>query len=79
MRLRTARQYWNEERQRDPHFPLGLGYIRSAIADGRIPSISVGNRRLFDADRVLEYLMDSQMEKEAAGIRRQSNYVRSSK
>lgn len=71
MRLRTARQYWNEERQRDPHFPLGLCYIRSAIADGRIPSISVGTKRLFDADRVPEYLMYSQMEQEAAGIRKQ--------
>lgn len=70
MRLRTARQYWNEERQRDPCFPLGLGYIRSAIADGIIPSISVGNKRLFDADKVPEYLMQAQHTPGTGKVRR---------
>lgn len=60
MRYTTPTQFWKEERARDPKFPLGLGYLRKAVADGTIPSIQVGRKRVFDADRIAEYLEQQQ-------------------
>ena len=70
MRYTTPTRYWMDEHAKDPNFPLPLSFIRAAVADGTVPSIQIGRRRVFDADTLWEHLTAAQSDA-VPGIRKQ--------
>lgn len=51
-----AEQAYEELKQEDPNTAITLWFIKGLISSGKIPSIKVGRRRLFNYDTLLEYL-----------------------
>lgn len=56
MRMRTIRKAMSELKGMDSQSCVSEYWLRQAVKDGTIPSITVGNRALIDFDRLLEYL-----------------------
>ena len=69
MRLRTVKQAWEELHRQDPNCAIGLDYLRSAVKTGLIPTFPIGRRRVFDLDKLDQYLFSAQ-EPQAGKVRR---------
>ena len=54
--MRTAQGVIDEIKALDPNTAITLTYVRKLIKQNVIPVISVGNKKLIDVDKFLEYL-----------------------
>ena len=59
MKLRTQGQALLELRQADPNTCLTAYALRTMVLDGRIPTISLGRKKLLDIDALPAYLTAS--------------------
>lgn len=55
-RMRTAGNVLEIIKEQDPGTAVTLHYIRHIIKTGRVPSVTVGRKKLVDADAVIAYI-----------------------
>lgn len=55
-RMRTAQGVHNIIKEMDPGTSITVSFIRKIIRSGKIQVIEKGNRKLVDADKLIEYI-----------------------
>lgn len=56
VRMRFPQQAVDELRKADPDTQVTTNFVRKLLAEGKVPFIYVGRRRLLNYDILLEYL-----------------------
>ena len=67
VRMRFPAEALAEMKRDDPGTPVTLHLIRSLLADGKIPYVLIGRRRLLNYDALLEYLANPPQIEETTG------------
>ncbi len=55
-RMRTAAGVLAIIKEQDPDTEVRLNYLRQLIRSGAVPCVTLGNKRLVDADKVIAYI-----------------------
>ena len=55
-RMRTAPGVLEVIKETDPNTEVTLSYLRRLIASGKVPVVSMGSKKLVDADMMIEYI-----------------------
>ncbi len=55
-RMRTAAKVLEIIKEEDPGTEVSLKYIRYLIKSGAVPSVTVGRKKLVDADLVIQHI-----------------------
>lgn len=55
-RMRTAAKVLEIIKEEDPGTEVSLKYIRYLINSGAVPSVTVGRKKLVDADAVIQHI-----------------------
>ena len=55
-RMRTAAKVLEIIQEEDPGTEVSLHYIRYLIKSGAVPSVTVGRKKLVDADTVIQHI-----------------------
>jgi len=69
MRLRTINEGFRLIKAEDPDTQLTKHAIRQMVVDGRLPSVEVGNKKLFDVDAIKDLPKASPPETKTGTIR----------
>ena len=56
-KIRTIKKAYEDLHRIDPNCGVSQSFIRQLVADGRCPSVMVGNRALIDLDVLMDVLV----------------------